>query len=129
MSHTTLGEGPATCESFDVPATKALARLEALAELAEALAQTRTTRDVAMVIVEQGVAAARADACSMYLPAPDAPGELDLVAHTGIAPDLVERVARLGPETKSPLFESMRTQEPLWIESPEDYARVYPWLA
>ncbi|MFO0682134.1 MAG: ATP-binding protein [Sandaracinus sp.] len=112
-----------------MPATKALARLEALAELAEALAQTRTTRDVAMVIVEQGVAAARADACSMYLPAPDAPGELDLVAHTGIAPDLVERVARLGPETKSPLFESMRTQEPLWIESPEDYARVYPWLA
>ncbi len=82
-----------------------------------------------MVIVEQGVTVVHADACTLYLPAIDAPDALDLVAHHGVAEELLAHVSRITPSSPSPLLEAMRTQAPTWVSSPEEYARVNPWAA
>ena len=102
--------------------------LEGISDLFIALANARTTAEVAAVVVDQSVGLAAADICFLYLL--DETGDaLELVGHRGVAPEIVEEARRLtvssGPET----FAALRAGVSLWAETAADYARLFPRVA
>jgi PAS domain S-box-containing protein len=103
--------------------------LTALSQLAAALAEARTRPQVARVVVEHGMRAAGADTCTLYQL--DETGQaLDLIADGGVAPEILEKIRRITDNQGNPaLMKGMKAGEPLWVESPADYEKVYPELA
>ncbi len=102
--------------------------LQALADLALAIADALTTSQVASVIVEHGMRAARADTCSVYL-LDEAGTTLHLLDHRGIAPEIIDQIRRFTPETHPDVFGALQTGTGTWVERMEDYARKFPHLA
>ncbi|MDP9309717.1 MAG: PAS domain S-box protein [Chloroflexota bacterium] len=105
-------------------ATERVGRLQAItAALAEAL----TTEDVAEVIVAQGIPPLGAYAGSVALLAPD--GEaLEIIRSVGYGAAVMREWGRFPLNAPVPLAESVRTGEPIWLSSPEDYQARYPNL-
>jgi signal transduction histidine kinase len=105
------------------------ARLQALATLALALAEVSTRDEVAAIVVEHGMRAARADTCTLYVL--DETGlRLELIGHQGVAPEIVERLRVISETEGNPgTFATMKSRTTLWAESDADYQRIFPRLA
>ncbi len=116
-------------EEQRLEAAMAAARaLRNMSDISLALAEARTPEEVAEVIVDRGMGMAQADTCFLYVL--DESGEgLDLVAHRGVAPDIVKRTVRLTEATSPESFTVMRRGVGVWAETPEDYARLFPRVA
>ncbi len=112
----------------DVYAREVVARrrLEALGELASSLSAALTTEDVAKIVVESGMNGATADTCTLYS-FNESTRQLDLIAERGCNPEIVKQIHHIGPE--SPTYGAIATGTSLWVETAEEYARVYPELA
>jgi len=110
-------------------AERARLQLHALSELAISLAELRTSSEVAPVVVEQGMAAASADTCTLYLL--DAAGTtLELTQHRGVAPEVLGKIRHISATAGNPdVFKRMQDGLATWAESDSDYARLYPDLA
>ncbi|MBX3258446.1 MAG: PAS domain S-box protein [Labilithrix sp.] len=103
-------------------------RLEALGALAEALSSALETSDVAEVIVDVGRRAASGDTCMLYV-LDERTGALELVAHRGSAPEVVERVRRITADSGNPTYALLSTGKGVWIQNEEEYAAFFPALA
>ncbi|HXX68327.1 MAG TPA: PAS domain S-box protein [Polyangiaceae bacterium] len=99
--------------------------LGALTELAFALSNARTPPEVAAAIVEQGMRLARADTCFLYV-LDDKGTALDLLAHRGAAPEIIERACRVtAPATIAEVHAGLTT----WAETAAECDRINPGLA
>jgi PAS domain S-box-containing protein len=104
-------------------------RLQALSELASALAEVRTRADVTRVVVDHGMRAAGADTCTLYLLDPAAE-VLELVADRGVAPEIVEQIRRISERQGNPgVFNRMKDGLSTWVENEAQYSATYPGLA
>src|SRR4051812_29284877 len=111
-------------------ARAARARLGALSDLAAALALSRTTTDVADVVVEHGMNAASGDTCTLYVLDEEQQG-LELLRARGVDAEIVEKIRRFsgsGPGNPS-AFAAFKEGRSVWVESEADYAKLYPTLA
>jgi signal transduction histidine kinase len=105
------------------------ARLQALATLALALAEVSARDEVAAIVVEQGMRAAHADTCTLYV-LDETGSRLELIGHHGVAPEIVERLRIISDTEGNPgTFATMKSRTTLWAESDADYERIYPQLA
>ncbi len=110
-------------------ARSARQRLALLAKLAGGLSNARTASDVAEVVVEQGLAAARGDTCTLYALDPDGKA-LRLLGQRGVAPDILDGLRVIDAESATPqILESAKESRSVWAENEADYARIYPRLA
>jgi signal transduction histidine kinase len=100
-------------------------RMERLMRVAVAISSAATAREVAAVVLEEARAAIGADMGGVWLV--DSTGtKLDMFLVPGMPPGMVERVASYPLDVENPLCLAVRTGEPVWIESWEDYARRFP---
>jgi PAS domain S-box-containing protein len=125
MDHKTHAEADSDSEQLRVT----LARLESLTELAFALSGAVTKSEVAGFVVEQGMRQAGADIATLYVL--DDSGEgLDLLAQRGVAPELLEKIARITKTEGNPrALETLTTGVSIWAENEQEYAAVYPEVA
>jgi len=106
-----------------------LARLESLTELAVALSGAVTKSDVANLVVEQGKRQAGADMATLYVLA-DNGEELELLAQRGVAPEVLQRLARISKTEGNPrVLETLTTGVSVWAETEQDYAAIFPEVA
>jgi PAS domain S-box-containing protein len=105
------------------------ARLAALTDLSLELSRAVTPEDVARVVVEQGAQRAGADTATLY--ALDESGDaLELIAHRGVAPEVVSKIGRLTRADVNPrAFASIESGETLWAETAAQYLALFPELA
>jgi PAS domain S-box-containing protein len=104
-------------------------RLNALADVAQALASTRTQSEVAEAIVEHGTRIVGADICTLHMLVDDETS-LALIGERGVAPEVADRIRRIAETTGGPdAFKALRSGTALWAESEADYAALFPALA
>jgi PAS domain S-box-containing protein len=110
-------------------AREARQRLRELSGLATELADARSQAEVARVVIERGMQIAEADVCTLYRL--DETGQaLELIADRGLATGLRERLMRITDESHNSLtLHTLRAGKSIWVEGPEDYARLFPALA
>jgi signal transduction histidine kinase len=105
-------------------ALQALIRLQAVtASLAAAL----TPAEVARVVMERGVGLL--DAAAGSLSWTTRPDELEVLDAFGYPDHALVAWRRYAVDVPAPLAEAFRTVEPVWIESPAEYAARYPHLS
>lgn len=110
-------------------AVDARGHLVALADIATALAEARTRREVAAAVVEIGMPAAAADTCTLYV-ANEGGTILELLADRGVAADIIARIGRMTVESDSGgLFAQLRTGRAVWVENEQEYAALFPDVA
>jgi PAS domain S-box-containing protein len=104
-------------------------RLQALSDVATALAEVRTRAQVAAVVVEQGTRAVGADTCTLYML--EASGTaLELIGHRGVAPEVIDRIRRITETSGNPeTFATLKSGEAIWAENQGDYNVLFPALA
>lgn len=95
-----------------------------LESLAADLAVALTSREVAEVVVRQGIASTDADAAALYLLNEDE-SMLEVVNGQGSDPALIEGWRRLPTNVTVASTEAVRTQEPVFIESERDTHEKY----
>jgi len=106
-----------------------LARLESLAELAFALSGAVTKSEVANFVVEQGMRQAAADIATLYVLA-DSGETLELLAHRGLAPEVLQRIALISKTQGNPrVLETLATGVSVWAETEREYTAIFPELA
>ena len=101
----------------------ARARTERLQRLTAALAATLDEEDVARLIVSEGMAALGAVAGVLML---KEGGGVRVLAATGYPPEVLTTGQRLPLDAPFPLVEVLRTGEPLWFESEEQWPATFP---
>jgi len=102
-----------------------------LSDLAAALALSRTTTDVADVVIEHGMNAARGDTCTLYVLDEEQQG-LELLRARGVDAEIVEKIRRFnggGGDGNPGAFAAFKEGRSVWVESQTDYAKLYPKLA
>jgi len=106
-----------------------LARLESLTELAFALSGAVTKGEVANLVVEQGMRQAGADIATLYVL--DESGEvLDLLAQRGVAPEVLQRIARITRTEGNPrVLDTLATGVSVWAETEQEYHALFPEVA
>ena len=110
-------------------AQAARARLEDLMALAFALSGAVAVSDVANIVVEQGSRRARADTCTLYS-LDEAGHVLELLAHRGIAPEVLGKIQRISRRDGNPaVFEAMTEGRAIWVETESAYALEFPEIA
>ncbi|HEY2736048.1 MAG TPA: GAF domain-containing protein, partial [Polyangiales bacterium] len=105
-------------------ALKSAARLERVQSLTSELAVAITPSEVAEVTVRKAVEALGASAGVFVQP--NASGELELIAHVGIAPDIAIALRSFPPDSLYPSAIAFARGAPEWIEDATEYARRYP---
>jgi signal transduction histidine kinase len=101
-------------------------RLARLARVATGLSSAATERAVAEVIVAEAMAAMGADSGGIWMIDPSGTRlELLLISPTPPA-DMKQRISSYGIETENPLCHAVRTQEGVWVESWQEFARRFP---
>jgi signal transduction histidine kinase/CHASE3 domain sensor protein len=109
-------------------AVDARQRLAALSEVAGALAQARSSSQVAEVIVNLGMRVADANTCTLYTL--DESGKtLSLLIERGIADAVLEHVRQFNAENNPHAFASMYDNRAVWVEDEVHYASLFPALA
>ena len=102
-------------------ANERLGRLQAvMAELAVALSSER----VGEIVVDNGLEAIGALTGALYV-VPLRSEHASLRASRGFPPEAIERFARIELDGPAPLADCIRRRQPIFIESREDYARLY----
>ncbi|MEX2238880.1 MAG: GAF domain-containing protein [Dehalococcoidia bacterium] len=109
-------------------AERAAGRTLRLQQVAAALADPLDRTAVALVAVDQAIAALGATAGSVVLLAPGRQ-DLDAVVARGYDDEVMRPWARFPLSAPVPLAECVRTGIPVWIESREQLAERYPELA
>jgi PAS domain S-box-containing protein len=102
-------------------------RISRLQCISEALSEALTPGEVADVILSQGMETLGASAASISRIVPDE-NVLEIVASTGYPDNVVRDFARFPLDTPFPLSESVRTGQPIWIESPSQWEAQFPSL-
>jgi len=97
-------------------AESAVARTERLQALTAALARARTLDDVAVVVVDEAVAATSAKSGALIV-RPRGHDEAVIVRQTGLPNDVVTRYQRVPRRAPGPTAACLRTGEPAWVES------------
>ncbi|HEV2368631.1 MAG TPA: SpoIIE family protein phosphatase [Acidimicrobiales bacterium] len=130
------GKDPAPAMTFErrllheidhvASARMAAERTARLYEVARALVGASAPEEVASAVLEQGVAALRASGGGLLL-ATDA-DRLLVPGTVGYHPDVVGRLRAESPSAELPAAESLRTGEPVWIESSEERDERFPDL-
>jgi PAS domain S-box-containing protein len=116
-------------ELLDKLEKEARRRLEALAEIASALAAVRTRAQVAEVVVDQGMRIAGADTCTLYM-LDEAGLALELIGDRGVAPEVIGKIRRLTETSGNPqTFATLRSGEAMWVETASDYVARFPTIA
>jgi len=108
-------------------AERAAERTARLQSLTAALAEALTPRQVARVVVEQGVAALEADAGVIVLTTEDG-AWLEMAGTSGYPEDTVAGWDRFPLSADTPLSEAVRTRKPVALPSLADRARRFPAL-
>lgn len=103
-------------------------RLEALSTLAEALSSALEISDVADVVVDVGRRAASGDTCMLYV-LDEHTRALELVAHRGSSPEIVERIRKITVDSGNPNYALLATGRGVWIQDEAEYAAFFPELA
>jgi PAS domain S-box-containing protein len=104
-------------------------RLEGLNALALALSAAVTQDDVTELVVEQGMRHARADIATLYALNDDGL-ELELLAHRGVAPEVLSKILRITKTEGNPrVLETLDTSESIWAENEQEYAAIFPAVA
>lgn len=106
-------------------ALRLASRLEKLQELTAALSQARTVTQVADVTIRHGLRVLEADRGALGLVSDDG-CEVEVLGARGYPDALVERFRRIPMDAPIPPLDALRTGEPLWIHSPEEYRERYP---
>ncbi len=107
----------------------ARARLKMLSDLAAALSDVRTRSEVARVVVDHGMRAARADTCTLY-ELDDSGQVLELIGDRGVSAEVIEKIRRVTATSGNPgMFATMATGTPTWVENEVEYAKMFPALA
>jgi PAS domain S-box-containing protein len=110
-------------------AEAARCRLEALTGLAFALAGAVTLDEVGNIVVEQGMRQARADTCTLYV-FDEAKESLELLAHRGVAPEVIDKVRRITRREGNPAgFARVIAGTAVWAETAAEYAAIFPAVA
>jgi len=103
--------------------------MRALSDLAAALADARTSAQVAEVVVDHGLRAAAGDICTLYRL--DERGEaLELLGERGVDPELIEKIRTISATQGNPeTFGKWPRGRAVWVENEADYFALYPRLA
>jgi PAS domain S-box-containing protein len=101
----------------------AIGHESALLAVAQALAETRTSEEVARVAIGCAHQALGATSAVFYLVRE---GVLALSAHRGLEPEVARDYGRIGLDDRLPLSDAIRTGEAVWIESAEQLRERYP---
>lgn len=110
-------------------ASLARERLARLSQLATALAESRSRRQVADVVVEHGLQATGADILTLHL-FDEQSGQLELAGQRGVAAEILERIRRIGAASTDPqIFDAWKAGAPIWAESDADYEELQPSLS
>jgi GAF domain-containing protein len=100
-------------------------RTAGLQAVTAALVETLTPKQVAQVIIEQGLALIEADSGLMAL-IDSRSHHLKIVHHFGYADDIIENWRQIPLATPTPLTDTVRIGEPLFLESPKALTARYP---
>jgi len=104
-------------------AERALVQLSRLQELTGMLAAASTPDELVSIVVEKGVVALHADAGSFAL----WDGEhVRLAAVTGMSEELLRTFGAVPLDARVPPAVVIRTRQSEWVETPEEYARLFP---
>ncbi|MEH1886237.1 AAA family ATPase [Nostoc sp.] len=109
-------------------AEQALERIARLQSITAALSESLTPAQVSEVIVEQSMAALRANSALVAL-VNENKTELEIVRAVGYNQDLVDTWRYFSIDSPSPLAEAVRTGQPIWAESRQNRIARYPHLA
>lgn len=110
-------------------AQQANQRVQALGDLAAALAQSRTRSDVVDVLIELGMRIAESDTCTLYV-LDDTGNTLELLGERGCAPEVIDRIRRISASDGTPnALSYLRSGQALWAETEADYRALFPSLA
>jgi PAS domain S-box-containing protein len=104
---------------------RAAERIARLYDVAAALSETLTTEQVARVTVEQGLQALGASAGSLGLLSPEGK-TLEIVAHRGYAPPVIEPWLRTPMDAPIPLTDAVRRGEAIYLRTNEEREELYP---
>ncbi len=83
---------------------------------------------IGTIIVGQAVAAMRAYAGMIMLPTPDG-AHLTVLQHHGYDSALVDAYRSIAIDSPTPAAVAFRSGRPVWVPTPEDYAREFPQLS
>src|SRR5262249_50574586 len=85
--------------------------------------------DVGRAVIAEGMALAESDTSTLYL-LDDQTMTLELVAERGGSPALVDRIRRISPDSKSPVYDvGIGRGAAIWVESSQEYDATGPSLA
>ena len=105
-------------------ATDRLARLQSVAE---ALSRALTPSAVSAVVLEHGVRAMGADTCLVYAASENQ--RLALLGHRGLPPEVARALATIDRDADMPGLVAMRSGNPVFTETMDEYRRAFPDLA
>ena len=110
-------------------ARSARERLAVLSRLATGLSDARSEAEVAEVVVEQGLKAARGDTCTLYTLQADGKA-LRLIGQRGVPTELVEGLRVISSDSVAPdVLSAVLEDRSVWAENEAEYASIYPQLA
>ncbi|HVU02604.1 MAG TPA: ATP-binding protein [Polyangiaceae bacterium] len=113
---------------LDRAAGEARARLDALSELAVALADATARDQVASAVVGQGMRAAQSDTCTLYL-LDESGTVLRLIGTHGIASELSAQIERITEAANPEAFRRFHARATTYVENDDDYRALFPALA
>lgn len=108
-------------------AAASVERIVRLQELTAGLAQLWDRQAVADFVLGAGVASLGGITGSLCLLTPTG-AELEIAAHNGYPPELVERWSRFPVDSPLPASDAVRTGAAVYVESPAERDRQYPML-
>ncbi|HEY6079855.1 MAG TPA: ATP-binding protein, partial [Polyangiaceae bacterium] len=110
-------------------ARSARERLAVLSRLATGLSDARSEAEVAEVVVEQGLKAARGDTCTLYTLQADGKA-LRLIGQRGVPTELVEGLRVISSDSAATdVLSAVLEDRSVWAENEAEYASIYPQLA
>ncbi len=100
-------------------------RLEALVSAAGRLARTNEAKAVAEVLVDEAVSIFSVHVSTVYAVSADGT-ELELLAQRGLTPEQQVQLARVPVSSGGPIGECVRTRQPVWVDSRDEYSQRFP---
>ncbi len=102
-------------------------RAQILYELMARLSESATPVQVAEAIVTHGITQLGAHLASVVRTNP-AKGIVEILNVQSVPDDVLAKFQHLPLDAVTPLTDSIRRGEPVWLQTAEDYARLYPQL-
>jgi signal transduction histidine kinase/ActR/RegA family two-component response regulator len=104
-----------------------VAHLERIHALTEALSETLTPTGVAQAVCRHATLAVQADTCTLHLLVDRS--HLALIGHVGVPAEIALAIGRIeASDVQNPVAQTLASNEILWAETPDEYARLFPRL-